>query len=94
MLAYFKQQYLERGNSKLCLHKTVFKEYLISFLMVSRLIDFARVVLKLLMLKVCGIIGVTKIEFSNISGTERVNKYLYLKLLNRLQNLYMAGTRK
>ena len=62
--------------------------------MVSRLIDFALVVLTLLMLKVCGIIGVTKIEFSNISGNERVNKYLYLKLLNRPQNLYMAGTRK
>ena len=42
--------------------------------MVCRLIFFALVVLKLLMFKVCGIIGATKIEFSNISGTERVKK--------------------
>ena len=41
--------------------------------MVCKLIDFPLVILKLLMFKVCGIIGVTKIEFSNISVTERVN---------------------
>ena len=41
--------------------------------MVCRLIDFALAALKLLMFKVCGMIGVTKIKFSNISGTERVN---------------------
>ena len=51
----------------------IFKEYLISFLMVCRLMDFLLVVLKLLMFKVCGIIGVSKIEFFNFSGTERVN---------------------
>ena len=33
----------------------------------------SQMILKLLMFKVCGIIGVTKIEFSNISITERVN---------------------
>ena len=42
--------------------------------MVCILIDFALAALKLLMFKVCGMIGVTKIELSNISGTERVNK--------------------
>ena len=41
--------------------------------MVCRLIDFALVVLKLLMFEVCGIIGVTKIEIYKISGTGRVN---------------------
>ena len=45
--------------------------------MVGRLIDFARVVLKLLMFKVCGIIGIRKIQFSNISGTERVKVGFY-----------------
>ena len=41
--------------------------------MVCRLMDFAFVVLKLLMFKVCGIIGISKIEFINFSGTEKVN---------------------
>ena len=41
---------------------TFSKEYLISFLMVFRLIDFALVVLKLLMFKVCRLIGTSKIE--------------------------------
>ena len=50
-----------------------FKEYLISFLIVCRFKDFAYVVFKLLIFQVCGIISVTKISFSNISGTERVN---------------------
>ena len=42
--------------------------------MECKLIDFEFVVLKLLMFEVCGIIGVTKIQFSNISGTERVKR--------------------
>ena len=42
--------------------------------MISRLIDFALVVLKLLMFKVCGIIGISKIEFFSFSGTERVEQ--------------------
>ena len=42
--------------------------------MVCSLIDFAFVVLKILMLKVCGIIGISKIEFFNFSGTERVKE--------------------
>ena len=41
--------------------------------MVSRLIDFASVVLKLLMFKVCVIIRILKLEFFNFSDTERVN---------------------
>ena len=41
--------------------------------MICRLVDFAFVVLKLLMVKVCVIIGISEIEFSNFSGTERVN---------------------
>ena len=53
---------------------TLFKEYSTSFLMVCRLIDFALVVLKLLMFKVCVIIGISKIEIFNFSGTERVKK--------------------
>ena len=42
--------------------------------MVCRLIDFALVFLKLLVFKVCGIIGISEIEFFNFSGTERVKQ--------------------
>ena len=38
-----------------------------------RLIDFALVILTLLMFKVCGIIGISKIEFLNFSDNEKVN---------------------
>ena len=41
--------------------------------MILRLIDFALVVLQLLMFKVYRIIGISKIEFFNFSGTDRVN---------------------
>ena len=41
--------------------------------MISRLIDFALVVLNLLIFRVCGITGTSKIEIFNFSGTERVN---------------------
>ena len=47
--------------------------------MVCRLINFAPVILKLLIFKASGIIGVTKIEFSNICGTERVNDQVKLE---------------
>ena len=50
-----------------------FKEYSISFLMICRLIDFTLVVLELLMFKVSEIIGISKIEFFNFFGNERVN---------------------
>ena len=42
--------------------------------MVSRLIDFALVVLELLMFNVCGIISILKIEFFNFSSEEKVNR--------------------
>ena len=42
--------------------------------MVSRLIDFPLVVIKLLMFKVCGIIGISKTEFFNFSGTEGIKQ--------------------
>ena len=48
------------------------KEYSISFLVVFRLIGFGLVVLKLRMFKVCGITGISKIEFFNFFRTERV----------------------
>ena len=50
------------------------KEYLISFLMISRLKDFALVVLWLLMLKVYAFIGTLNVEFFNFSSPERVNQ--------------------
>ena len=43
--------------------------------MISRLIDFALVVLQLLMFKFCGIIGISKVQFFNFSWTERVKQY-------------------
>ena len=51
---------------------TFFKEYLTSFVIVCRLIDFALVALKLLIFKVYVIIGISKIEIFDFSGTERV----------------------
>ena len=65
--------------------KTFSKEYSISFLMVCRLIDFAIVIFELLVFKVCGIIGISKIEFFNFSGTERVKQYQ--KNLKTIENL-------
>ena len=50
------------------------KECSITFVLVFRLIDFALVILWLLMLKVCGIIGIWKIEFFNFSVNEWVKK--------------------
>ena len=44
-----------------------------NFLMVCKLIGFELVVFKLLMFKICGIIGISKIEFLNFFGTENVN---------------------
>ena len=53
--------------------------------MVCRLIDFAIVVLTLLMFKVCVIIGISEIEFFNFSVTERVKQNQ--KKLKTIQNL-------
>ena len=56
----------------IALTKTIFKEYLVSFTMILRLTYFALAVLRLLMFKVFGNIGISKIEFFNFSGTEMV----------------------
>ena len=77
----FGLQYIKSGKSKHCLARTLFKEYSTSFRMICRLIDFGHVVLKLLMFKVCLIIGISKIEFLNFSGTERVKIKTYNLLL-------------
>ena len=45
-----------------------------SFLMIFRLIDFALMVLQLLMFKVCAIIEVANIDFFNYSRTERIKQ--------------------
>ena len=42
--------------------------------MISRMIDLALEVLYFLMFKVCGIIGISKIDFFNFSGTERIKQ--------------------
>ena len=52
--------------------------------MVCSLIEFATVIVKLLMFKVCGIIGISKIGFFNFSGTERVKQNQ--KNLETIQN--------
>ena len=45
-----------------------------SFLMISRLIDFALMILQLFILKVCAIIEDTNIDFFNYSWTERIKQ--------------------
>ena len=40
--------------------------------MVCRLLDLSLVVLKVLMLNICGVLGISKIKFFDFSGTERV----------------------
>ena len=49
--------------------------------MVCRWIDFAFVVPELLMFKIYGIIDISKIEFFNFSGNERVNNPCRIKTL-------------
>ena len=64
------------------LTRTFFKKYSIRFLLVCRLIDFAIVVLKLLMFKVCGIFGISEVEFFNFSCTETVKENRRKKIKN------------
>ena len=52
--------------------ETFLIEYLISFLMICKLVVYALVVLHLLMFKVCGIIGISQIKFFNFSSPDRV----------------------
>ena len=68
---------------------TFFKEYLIAFLMISRLINFVLVVLSLLMFKVRGIIGIFKIEFFKFNGTKRVTQNKKIKAIWNLLNLQL-----
>ena len=42
--------------------------------MVCTLVYFALMILKLLMFKFCGIVDISKVEFCNFIGTEKVNK--------------------
>ena len=76
----FGQQHLKNGKRKHCLCRMFFKEYSTSFLMVWRLIDIALVVIKLLMFKVCVIIGISKVEFFSFPGAE------WVKVLKSLIN--------
>ena len=81
----FGQQCLQNVKNKHCLRGKFFKEYSTSFLMVCRLIEFALVYLKLLVFKVCVIIGILQIDFFNFSRTERVKKNQ--KNSNNIRNL-------
>ena len=65
--------------------ETFFKEYLISFPIVCMLIGFELVVLKVLMFKVCGNIGISKIKVFNFCGTEMVKQNR--KKLKTIENL-------
>ena len=57
--------------------------------MVYSLIDFALGVLKLLMFRVCGIIGISKIKFFNFDGTEKVHDLTYfLSIMSKMKLLY------
>ena len=77
------------GKSKNCLYENFFKEHSISFLMACRLIGFVLLVLKLLMFKVCGIIGISKIKFFNCSGIERVKLSKFQSSSQSKQNRVM-----
>ena len=65
--------------NKHCLYKSV-KEFLISFLMVCKLIDFILVILKQLTFKVCGIIGISKIDFFLIIHISKIKFFKFLVL--------------
>ena len=62
--------------------------YLISFLLIPRLIGFSLIILKLSMFKVYGIIRISKIEFFIFSRTERVTRNL-LEILFHHINLHL-----
>ena len=83
--SFFEQEYLQNGKRTFIFFtRMFFKEYLISILMVSRVIDFTLVILKF-MFEVCGINGIPKINFS---GTQRViqNRNI-LKTIQKLSSL-------
>ena len=70
----FKQWYLKNRGSKQYFHQHVFEEYLISFLLIPRLIDFADVALQLLMFKVYRNFGTSKAELFNCPGSKSKTK--------------------
>ena len=70
----FKQWYLKNRGSKQYFHQHVFEEYLISFLLIPRLIDFADVALQLLIFKVCRNFGTSKAELFNCPGSKSKTK--------------------
>ena len=59
--------------------------------MVYRLIGFAFVVLELLMINVCGIIGISKIKLFNFSGTERIEDEVDLFLVFNVLLFFASG---
>ena len=59
--------------------------------MICRLIDFALVILELLMFKVCGVNGISKIEFFNFSGNKRVNKTIIIIYYFLFQNQILSS---
>ena len=59
--------------------------------MICRLIDFALVILELLMFKVCGVNGISKIEFFNFSCNKRVNKTIIIIYYFLFQNQILSS---
>ena len=74
-------------------------EYLISSVKITRLINFAIVVLRLLTFKVCGIIVISKIEFLKFFCTKRIkqnqkNLKTIRNFLSLLVNLFSSNFNK
>ena len=63
--------------------------------MICRLIDFALVILLLLVFKVCRIIGISEIEFFNFSSNDRVkqNKKKLKTIRNKSINFQAISTK-
>ena len=69
----------------------------ISFLMISTLINFALVVLSLLMVWFSGIIGTSKIEFFSFSGTETIKRFklqqfCYIHFICKIRFIWVTWT--
>ena len=74
--------------------QTFLKELSISFLVISRLLDVALVILYLLMFKICGIIGISKIVFYNFSRAKRVDAYGFSKEALQLVLSYFSNKKQ
>ena len=71
--------------------RTFFKRYSRSFLNIFRLIYFALVLLQLLMLNLCAIIGIWKMEFFKFGCTKRFKGKQHLKNPSLVQlGLYLS----